>query len=281
MDRKAASALGIVTIPATLLVPGTAQAAIPMSERDALIALYNSTDGDNWHTNRNWRKAPGVFNDAGTECTWSKVVCDAAGTTVRRLLLDSNQLTGAIPPELGNLLNPVTSTNFPPGLRALDLRWNALFIDDDTLRKFLNSKQRGGNWESTQTVAPENLAATPFPLSPLLSRHPIAFTQQSGRYRVFSSTSSGGPHQLFGTTMDKTTSSLEVTGLMPATDYFFVVQSETDPHPNNQNTVTSGNSMELMATTTTTTDITATKEGVRSTDQIRVKIYSKRLRGSQ
>ena len=35
-------------------------AAIPTSERDALIALYNSTDGDNWNDNTNWLGAPGT-----------------------------------------------------------------------------------------------------------------------------------------------------------------------------------------------------------------------------
>ncbi len=100
MDRKVASALGIVAIVATLLVPGTAQAAIPMSERDVLIAFYNSTDGDNWSSNANWRKSPDEFNDAGTECTWFGVTCDAGETTVQDLRLDRNQLTGPIPPEL-------------------------------------------------------------------------------------------------------------------------------------------------------------------------------------
>ena len=95
-------------------------AAIPTSERDALIALYSSTDGDNWSPrNDNWRKAPGVFNDTGTECTWFGVGCGggATKTTVLRLDLNSNRLREAIPPELGNLTN----------LRGLFLAGNQLY----------------------------------------------------------------------------------------------------------------------------------------------------------
>ncbi|MER2529260.1 MAG: hypothetical protein ABTR07_15155 [Candidatus Competibacter denitrificans] len=62
------SAAGMMLLAA--LLPGLASAAIPLAERDALIALYNSTDGDNWTIKTNWNGA------AGTECTWAGVTCD-------------------------------------------------------------------------------------------------------------------------------------------------------------------------------------------------------------
>ena len=72
---------------------------IPPSERAALIALYNSTNGPGWTNNTNWLGAP------GTECTWSGVTCGASGTTVTQLILSSRNLTGTLPPELGQLTN--------------------------------------------------------------------------------------------------------------------------------------------------------------------------------
>jgi hypothetical protein len=76
-----------------ILVPG----AIPATQRQALIALYNSTDGDHWVDNTNWLGAP------GTECTWHGVTCDASESHVIRLELDSNNLQGPLPPEMGQL----------------------------------------------------------------------------------------------------------------------------------------------------------------------------------
>ena len=43
---------------------GASYAQIPQIERDALVALYNSTDGANWTDNTGWMGA------AGTECLW-------------------------------------------------------------------------------------------------------------------------------------------------------------------------------------------------------------------
>ena len=69
-------------------------AAIPESERNALIALYNSTDGSNWDNNDGW------LGSAGTECRWHGITC-SAGTSVWDIRLSENSLTGSIPPELG------------------------------------------------------------------------------------------------------------------------------------------------------------------------------------
>lgn len=74
-------------------------------ERDALVALYNSTDGGNWDYNLNWLEGDPCFN------SWHGVTCekkwdDETGkevTTVTDLSLSYNNLNGSIPPELGNL----------------------------------------------------------------------------------------------------------------------------------------------------------------------------------
>ncbi len=66
-----------------------------VSEEDslALIALYDSTNGDNWTHNDNWKNGP--------VDTWYGVT--VLGDRVRMLYLNSNRLTGSIPPEIGNL----------------------------------------------------------------------------------------------------------------------------------------------------------------------------------
>jgi hypothetical protein len=75
-------------------------AQVPQIERDALVALYNSTDGANWTDNTGWN------GSAGGECDWKGVACSAGDSpNVIRLLLSNNSLTGTIPAELGNLTN--------------------------------------------------------------------------------------------------------------------------------------------------------------------------------
>jgi Leucine-rich repeat (LRR) protein len=81
-------------------------AAIPASEREALIALYNATNGDNWTRNFGWKdgtlEADG-FGPSGTEGDWYGV--DVSGDSVSAIILTYNNLTGSIPMELTNLSN--------------------------------------------------------------------------------------------------------------------------------------------------------------------------------
>lgn len=89
-----------------MFVSGLAAGAIPQTERDALIALYNATDGANWTNRTNWRNVGDTdFNDPGTENTWFGVTCDAGNTMVTELDLSGNNLTGSIPTELEDLSN--------------------------------------------------------------------------------------------------------------------------------------------------------------------------------
>jgi hypothetical protein len=134
-------------------------------------------------------------------------------------------------------------------LSYTDIGFNALYTDNATLSTFLSGEDP--DWKNTQTVAPENVtASTTSDTSIDVSWTPIIYTADSGGYQVFYSTSSGGPYTKFGTTIDKSASQMEVTGLNPGTTYFFVVKTRTDPHMQNQNTVDSENSQETTATTT-------------------------------
>ena len=84
---------------------GVSYAQVPQIERDALVALYNSTDGANWTDNTGW------LGEAGTECSWFGVRCYAdSGKSVSNLSFWKNGLNGTIPSELGNLSN-LTSLN--------------------------------------------------------------------------------------------------------------------------------------------------------------------------
>jgi hypothetical protein len=352
----------------------SALGAIPEAEREALIALYNSTNGANWTHNDNWLDVP------GTEDSWFGVTCKYERVSglkldnnnlvgrippelgnleeLNNLWLHNNQLSGPIPPELGNLeecgwfvlsdnqlsgpippelakgdqrsyialclnnnklsgsippelanirilmrlelQNNQLSGSIPPELANIhmmyalnlednelsgsippelgklsdlggislssnkltgpvppelgnlklknencDFRYNALHIDDTSLREFLNSKQVGGDWEGTQTVAPTNVTAEALNGGTIkVSWTPIRFLEGNGGYRVSYSTSPGGSYTLFGTTEDKKASFLTVTGLTSGTTYYFVVQTVTFPHDWNSNTVVSEYSEE-------------------------------------
>jgi PKD repeat protein/Leucine-rich repeat (LRR) protein len=66
-----------------------------LCERDslALVALYRSTNGDSWANRHNWLSGP--------LSTWNGVELD--GCRVRAIRLPHNNLTGILPPEIGNL----------------------------------------------------------------------------------------------------------------------------------------------------------------------------------
>lgn len=72
---------------------------IPAEERQALIALYEATDGNNWKDHEGW------LGPVGTECDWHGIIC---GTPVPPLgvtyiELSQNNLSGTIPDAVTNL----------------------------------------------------------------------------------------------------------------------------------------------------------------------------------
>ena len=64
-------------------------------DKAALVALYDATGGAGWADNTNW------MSDAPI-CEWHGVLADADGRVII-LNLQRNQLSGELPPELGNL----------------------------------------------------------------------------------------------------------------------------------------------------------------------------------
>lgn len=90
---------------------------VPKSEYDALVALYVSTDGDNWVDNTNWLTDTAPWFGVDTEN--GHVVALRLGANhlvgalpaalgnlagLRRIWLDQNQISGVVPADLGNLV---------------------------------------------------------------------------------------------------------------------------------------------------------------------------------
>ena len=111
------------------------------TDRAALIALYNATGGANWTNNANW------LSDASIG-QWHGVTTDANGR-VTELDLWENQLSGSIPPELGNLTNLTwlnlwnnqLSGSIPSALGDL-ANLEILYLSDNQFERFDSARIR-------------------------------------------------------------------------------------------------------------------------------------------
>ena len=88
--------------------PDSAEPKTVATDKAALVALYNATDGANWTTNTNWSSAEPLSS-------WSGVTTNSDGL-VTRLVLNNNGLDGTLPTALGDL----------SALEQLSLQDNAL-----------------------------------------------------------------------------------------------------------------------------------------------------------
>jgi hypothetical protein len=107
------------------------EAQIPLIECEALLSLYDSTGGDQWERRRGWL-------GFGSPCTWRGVFC--AWGHVTEIHLSDNELTGSIPPELGNmsqlqelyLSNNELTGSIPPKLGNMSQLWG-LYLSGNEL----------------------------------------------------------------------------------------------------------------------------------------------------
>ena len=124
------------------LVPGPAAnaavLAVVKADRDALVALYNATDGSNWNRSDKWLTEVPVNE-------WYGVVTDSVGR-VRWLTLWDNGLKGPIVPELGNLtaleflgLGDNELTGEVPAELGSTTGLTGLWIDDNLLTGIIPS----------------------------------------------------------------------------------------------------------------------------------------------
>lgn len=87
--------LGVLVAILGTLLAACGDVPVHESDRAALVALFNATDGRNWTNNSNWLsdKPPG---------RWHGVTTDSGGR-VTHIRLPRNGLAGRVPPELGSL----------------------------------------------------------------------------------------------------------------------------------------------------------------------------------
>ena len=98
--------------------PATAEDGVGVaSDRAALVALYNATEGGSWITRTNWLSGMpldewhGVTTDSDARVTalnqlTGEIPPELGGlSNLTELVLSDNQLTGEIPPDLGGLSN--------------------------------------------------------------------------------------------------------------------------------------------------------------------------------
>ena len=98
----------------------TSVTALTKSDRAALVALYNATDGPNWRNNTNW------LSDEPLD-TWEGVTTDDRGRVIQLHLVEQ-RLNGQLPVELGDLTrlkwlniarNPDLTGDIPPEMAQL------------------------------------------------------------------------------------------------------------------------------------------------------------------
>jgi Leucine-rich repeat (LRR) protein len=82
---------GMILVFIVITSPLSAQ-VVPQDSL-ALVAFYDSTNGDNWNTNTNWKTGP--------VATWHGVI--VSGDRVTQIILPGNGLTGTLPPAIGDL----------------------------------------------------------------------------------------------------------------------------------------------------------------------------------
>ncbi len=120
----------------TLTLDGLGNTAIPpdpSSDREALVALYNATDGPDWDDNDNW------LSDADIGDWWG-VNTDENGRVIR-LDLSDNELNGRLPSELERLTS----------LESLDLSGNELEGDIPLTLGDLSNLTKLSLWDNQLT----------------------------------------------------------------------------------------------------------------------------------
>jgi len=265
----------------------TIQFDIPQAECEALLALYDNTNGEAWTDSPD-----NLWNATDAPCEWEGITCiDGRITGIERinkklvgrlpdlsvltglqtLILAGNQLSGPIPNldnlsdlqklslENNQLSGPIPDFNELSQSKLIKVQ-NVQVGDPNNQELLMNLdynkliRQNTGLIDllisNTQTVAPTNIVATVLSASEVkVEWMPISYKADGGYYQVKYATSQGGSYtSAETTTSDKTATSYVVENLSSNTTYYFVVETYTPAHGEQLNTLTSELSVEVSAT---------------------------------
>ena len=160
MDMDGSGAIDISDFLAFAAEFGTTCEKTPpavLSDRAALVALYNATDGPNWVNNENWLsdRPLGEWYGVDTDASGRVVSLNLSGRIDDKTYIRvPHGLQGRIPPEIGDLMN----------LESLDLSINSLsgpipaeLVDLANLREVKLSTNRLSGLIPPELSALENL----------------------------------------------------------------------------------------------------------------------------
>ena len=150
---------------------------------------------------------------------------------LKLLFVSSNKIQGPIPEEFLSMTALIDD--------ACEFRWNALWTDNESLKAFIDSKQKG-DWLNTQTLAPTSLhAEKASETSVLLTWEPPTSDSDQGSYEVYYAHQASGQYQLYVTVNDIQTQTFTLNSIETGVPYYFKMKTISLPHINNDNRVDS------------------------------------------
>ena len=233
--------------------------AMPPAECNALVALYQATDGANWLNHSNWL----TVNVGISPCQWYGVVCENGHVT--QLMLSQNELRGLLPGLLGTLPQlrqlqladnhltgnaPLALCELIDTIQFASFNDNQLTAENAQIAQCLN--QLDPDWAATQTVAPREIRPTTIMTNSIqLLWTPIRYTGDGGFYEISYATSITGTYTVHGQTADKSANGYLLNNLAPGQPYYIRVRTYTPAH--NGHPEQSSLAVRLQATTAATT----------------------------
>ena len=73
----------------------------PEQERDVLLHIYASTNGQEWYERRGWSNS----TNGGSHCFWYGITCHGNTTYIKTIVLAYNNLTGSLPSNIWKIRN--------------------------------------------------------------------------------------------------------------------------------------------------------------------------------
>jgi len=232
-----------IAIPTATLSPATFSCdvitEIALDECNALVTLYNSTDGPNWVNNDGWLTTHepcqwhGVFCengamensvvtvlDLGTNGLMGELPIELDGLdAVRELILDNNQLSGVLPDSMLNMVD----------LQMVILDYNAFSVESVELADILETIAPG--WSTSQTTPPTGIQAIPQgPTELQLSWESAGFIEGVSYYEISYEIADTPGFMVVDTITDSAVTDYTVPMLEPDTDYNFRIRTITPPH---------------------------------------------------